>query len=170
MSSGGEISGFRILTRPQGSPPASNRYEPPLEVRRGRWHFFQGEAGQSTLISTSVWENGALLGLWQETQHSSRVGTGIWGKFWSFIKRGKYPFEFQEGTWAFFGNASTYKGLLKRAGDNIVVCVELWREAYASSQVVCRPGGPARVSSWKLDLLWHCRGTAGFLEHRCRDE
>ena len=117
MSSGGEISGFQILTRPQGSPPVSNRYEPPLEVRRGCWHFFQGEAGQSTLISTSVWENGALLGLWQETQHSSRVGTGIWGKFWSFIKRGKYPFEFQEGTWAFFGNASTYKGLLKRAGD-----------------------------------------------------
>ena len=117
MSSGGEISGFRILTRPQGSPPVSNRYEPPLEVRRGCWHFFQGEAGQSTLISTSVWENGALLGLWQETQHSSRVGTGIWGKFWSFIKRGKYPFEFQEGTWAFFGNSSTYKGLLKRAGD-----------------------------------------------------
>ena len=117
MSSGGEISGFRILTRPQGSPPVSNRYEPPLEVRRGCWHFFQGEAGQSTLISTSVWENGALLGLWQETQHSSRVGTGIWGNFWSFIKRGKYPFEFQEGTWAFFGNASTYKGLLKRAGD-----------------------------------------------------
>ena len=117
MSSGGEISGFQILTRPQGSPPVSNRYEPPLEVRRGCWHFFQGEAGQSTLISTSVWENGALLGLWQETQHSSRVGTGIWGNFWSFIKRGKYPFEFQEGTWAFFGNASTYKGLLKRAGD-----------------------------------------------------
>ena len=117
MSSGGEISGFQILTRPQGSPPVSNRYEPPLEVRWGCWHFFQGEAGQSTLISTSVWENGALLDLWQETQHSSRVGTGIWGNFWSFIKRGKYPFEFQEGTWAFFGNASTYKGLLKRAGD-----------------------------------------------------
>ena len=117
MSSGGEISGFQILTRPQGSPPVSNRYEPPLEVRWGCWHFFQGEAGQSTLISTSVWENGALLGLWQETQHSSQVGTGIWGNFWSFIKRGKYPFEFQEGTWAFFGNASTYKGLLKRAGD-----------------------------------------------------
>ena len=117
MSSGGEISGFQILTRPQGSPPVSNRYEPPLEVRRGCWHFFQGEAGQSTLISTSVWENGALLGLWQETQHSSQVGTGIWGNFWSFIKHGKYPFEFQEGTWAFFGNSSTYKGLLKRAGD-----------------------------------------------------
>ena len=55
--------------------------------------------------------------------------TGIWAYFWSFIKRVKYPFKFQEGTWAFFGNAAVSKGLLKRAGENFVVCIEVWQEA-----------------------------------------
>ena len=35
-----------------------------------------------------------------------QVGTGFWGNFWSFLKRVKYPFEVQEGTWAFFGNTA----------------------------------------------------------------
>ena len=57
----GEISGFRIVTRPPGSPPVSSRYQPPLEVRR-RWrHSFVDEAGQSTLILTWGRENGALV-------------------------------------------------------------------------------------------------------------
>ena len=38
----------------------------------------------------------ALLGLWQGTQHSSRVGTVISGSFWGFIKGVKFPFYFQE--------------------------------------------------------------------------
>jgi len=57
------------------------------------------------------------------------VGTAIWRNFWSFIKRVKYPFEFQEGSWAFFRNAALKRGLLKYAGEKIVVGVELWREA-----------------------------------------
>ena len=32
----------------------------------------------------------ALLGLWQGTQHSSRVGTVISGSFWGFIKGVKF--------------------------------------------------------------------------------
>ena len=40
------------------------------------------------------------------TQHSFRVGTGIEGSFWGFIKGVKFPFEFQEGTWDFMGNAA----------------------------------------------------------------
>ena len=59
----------------------------------------------------------------------SRVGTGIWGNFWSFLKRVKYTFEFQEGKGAFFGNTASYKGLLKHAGENYVVCVELCQKA-----------------------------------------
>ena len=31
-----------------GSPPLSSRYQPPFEVRRGRWHSFPCDAGQST--------------------------------------------------------------------------------------------------------------------------
>ena len=54
---------------------------------------------------------------------------GICGNFWSFLKHVKYPFEFQEGTWAFFGNAAVSKGLLKHAGENFVDCMELWLEA-----------------------------------------
>ena len=48
----GEISGFRIMTRPPGSPPMSSRYQPVLKVRRGCWHSFPGKAEQSTLISS----------------------------------------------------------------------------------------------------------------------
>ena len=33
--------------------------------------------------------------MWQETQCSSRVGTGISGNFWSFVKHFENPFEFQ---------------------------------------------------------------------------
>ena len=47
----GEIRAFRIVTRSPGSPPVSSRYQPLLEVRRGRWHSFPDEAGQSTLVS-----------------------------------------------------------------------------------------------------------------------
>ena len=54
--------------------------------------------------------------------------TGVWGNICSFIKPVKYPFEFQEGTWAFYGNAAESKGLLKRVGENFVASVELWRE------------------------------------------
>ena len=39
--------------------------------------------------------NRALFDLWWEFQHSSRVETGIWGNFWSFVKRVKDPLEFQ---------------------------------------------------------------------------
>ena len=38
--------------------------------------------------------NGALLDLWREFQHSSRVGTP-WGNLWSFVKRVEDSFEFQ---------------------------------------------------------------------------
>ena len=31
---------------------------------------------------------------------------GILGSFWAFIKDVKFPFEFQEGTWDFLGNAA----------------------------------------------------------------
>ena len=41
------------------------------------------------------WENGALLNLWQKTQHYSQVGTDISGNLWSFAKRVEDPFEFQ---------------------------------------------------------------------------
>ena len=51
-------------------------------------------------------EKGAHLDLWWETQHSPRVGMDINGNFWSFIKGVKYPFEFQERTWDFFGNTA----------------------------------------------------------------
>ena len=33
--------------------------------------------------------------MWREFQHSSRVGTGISGNFWSFVKHFENPFEFQ---------------------------------------------------------------------------
>ena len=90
----GEIRGFQIVTRLPCSPPVSHRYQPPLEVRRGCQHSFPGEAGQSTLISTWGGENGALLDLWWESQCTSRVRMGIWGNFWSFLKRVEYPFKF----------------------------------------------------------------------------
>ena len=38
---------------------------------------------------------GGLFNLWREFQCSSRVGKGISGNFWSFIKHVKDPFEFQ---------------------------------------------------------------------------
>ena len=53
---------------------------------------------------------------------------GIWGNLCSFKKPVKYPFEFQEGTWAFYGDAAASKGLLKHVGDNFVASVELWWE------------------------------------------
>ena len=57
---------------------------------------------------------------------SVQVGMGIWENFWSFIKRVKYPFEFEDRMWTFLGNTSAEKGLLKPAGHNFMVCVELW--------------------------------------------
>jgi len=66
----------------------------------------------------------ALLGLWQETQHSSGVRTGISGSFWDFVKVVNFPFYFQDGTWDFFGNTAAKKGLISRGGENSVVFVE----------------------------------------------
>ena len=56
-------------------------------------------------------------------------GDGYLGKILEFPKRVKNPLEFQEGTWAFYEIAAVSKGLLKRAGENLVACVVLWREA-----------------------------------------
>ena len=55
-------------------------------------------------------------------------GDGYLGKILEFPKRVKNPFEFQEGTWAFYEIAAVSKGLLKRAGENFKVCLELWQE------------------------------------------
>ena len=54
---------------------------------------------------------------------------GYLGKILEFPKRVKNPLEFQEGTWAFYEIAAVSKGLLKRAGENLVACVVLWWEA-----------------------------------------
>ena len=86
----------------------SRAIDPHLDLRRIK-------QGSSLLVAG----NSAFLSL----------GTGIWRNFWSFITCVKYPFEFQEGTWAFFGNAAVSKGLLKRVGENFVDRVELWLEA-----------------------------------------
>ena len=74
-------------------------------------------------------ENGALLDLSWETQHSSRVGTGISGKFWSFLKRVEDHFKFQGKRGLSVETLQRKKRLLKRAGENSVVYVELWQEA-----------------------------------------
>ena len=81
-------------------------------------------------------KKGALLELWCETQCSSHVGTGILGTFLSCIKGVKYPFSFQELTWDFFGDTALEKGLNSRWGENLMVFLELWWEAWGSSQVV----------------------------------
>ena len=86
------------------------------------------------------------------------------------IKHVKYTFTFQEGKWALAGNAAALKGLLNRAGENFVVCVELWREAYGSSRVAFRPEEPLvspQISQISFGVV---RGTSGFLVPRCRDE
>ena len=61
---------------------------------------------QGNRPSSRVEQGKTGLDLWQETQRSSPVGTGILGSFWCFIKCVKFPFKFQEGTWDFLGNTA----------------------------------------------------------------
>ena len=77
-----------------------------------------------------------LLDLWHETQCSSRVGTGISVVFLSCIKGVKYTFAFQEGTWYSSLDTTLEKGLISHRGGNLLVFLELQREAWGSSQVV----------------------------------
>ena len=80
------------------------------------------------------------------------------------------PFGVPRETWAFFGNNTAQKGLLKHAGENFIVCVELWGEAEGSSRVACQPGGPLVSPQGRQISFGVARGTSGFLVHRCRDE
>ena len=92
------------------------------------------------------------------------------GKLLEFHKMCRGPFGVPRETWAFFGNNTAQKGLLKHAGENFIVCVELWGEAEGSSRVACQPGGPLVSPQGRQISFGVARGTSGFLVHRCRDE
>ena len=79
-------------------------------------------------------KNGALLELWHETPCSAHVWTCILGTFLSCMKGVKYSFAFPDGTCDFSGDTALEKGLISRGEENHVVFLELWREAWGSSQ------------------------------------
>ena len=56
-------------------------------------------------------------------------GDGYLLKLLEFHKACRGPFRVPREMWAFFGNTAGEKGLLKHAGENFVVCLELCQEA-----------------------------------------
>ena len=82
----------------------------------------------------------------------------------------KYPFEFQEGTWAFFPNTAASKGLFKCAVKNFVVCVELWQKLRVPLKLRVDLRDPLVSSQGSQISFGFVRGTSAFLLHRCGDE
>ena len=79
----GETRGFRIVTRPTGSPPVTSRYQPPLEgegdvgipfhVKQGNQPSFRVEAGKTGLFLTCGGKLSVLLELGQVSLETSGV-------------------------------------------------------------------------------------------------
>ena len=55
--------------------------------------------------------------------------TGMSGNFWGRIKRSKYRFTLQIGTWDFSWGAPAGKGLILQSGGNHVGFLELRRDS-----------------------------------------
>ena len=98
--------------------------------------------------------------MWRDFQRSSRVSTGIWGIFWSFVKRVKDPFEFQGKS-----GLSLETLQCKRASSRVQVRISsfAWncggKLGFLSSCL--STWETACVSTGKADLLWHFEGPFG---------
>ena len=90
----------------------------PFQAKQGNRTSSRLEAGKTELFLACNWKLIVPLE-WD----------GYLGKLLEFRKACPGPFRVPRETWAFFGNTPGKKGLLKRAGENFLVCMELWREA-----------------------------------------
>ena len=74
--------------------------------------------------------------------------TGMSGNFVGLIKAAKYPFDFQDGTWAFSGDAVAGKGFIFRSWGNHVVFLELrWDSRFTTGNSGCLLCWPREVQS-----------------------
>ena len=97
--------------------------------------------------------------------------TGMSGNFVGLIKAAKYPFDFQDGTWAFSGDAVAGKGFIFRSWGNHVVFLELrWDSRFTTGNSGCLWCWTREVQSfirggrenWRL-LSCHCRANSPHL-------
>jgi len=99
---------------PTPGVPLEFQDENSLLLRCGRIVEIHLQTKQGNGPSSREEEWKTLRELWRETRCSSRVETGLSGKFLSCLNGVKYPFEAQEGRWDFSQDAAAERGLISR--------------------------------------------------------